>query len=52
MAWLLLRNDQLVLYLCLELKDASFETLGAKVAELGLTLDVRHRRRAGTNRRE
>jgi len=33
MAWLLLRNDQLVLYLCPELKDASFETLGAKVAQ-------------------
>ena len=39
MAWLLLRNDKLVLYLCPELKDASFETLGAKVEELGLTLD-------------
>ena len=39
MAWLTLRNDHLVLELCPELKNASFETLGAKVAELGLTLD-------------
>ena len=39
MAWLLLRNDHLVYELCPELKGASFETLGAKVAELGLTLD-------------
>jgi len=38
MAWQLLRNDQLVLDLCPELKDASFETLGAEMAELGLTL--------------
>ena len=38
MAWRLLRNDQLVLDLCPELKDASFETLGAEMAELGLTL--------------
>ena len=39
MAWLTLRNDHLLLDLCPELKNASFETLGAKVAELGLTLD-------------
>ena len=39
MACLTLRNDHLVLELCPELKNASFETLGAKVAELGLTLD-------------
>ena len=39
MAWQLLRNDHLMLDLCPELKNASFETLGAKVAELGLTLD-------------
>ena len=39
MAWLMLRNDHLLLDLCPELKNASFETLGAKVAELGLTLD-------------
>ena len=39
MAWLFLRNDHLVYELCPELKGASFETLGAKVAELGLTLD-------------
>ena len=38
-AWLMLRNDHLLLELCPELKNASFETLGAKVAELGLTLD-------------
>ena len=35
----MLRNDHLLLELCPELKNASFETLGAKVAELGLTLD-------------
>jgi len=39
MAWLTLRNDHLLLDLCPDLKNASFETLGAKVAELGLTLD-------------
>ena len=38
MAWQLVRNDRLVLDLCPELKDASFETLSAKMAELGLTL--------------
>ena len=38
MAWQLVRNDLLVLDLCPELKDASFETLGAEMAELGLTL--------------
>ena len=35
----MLRNDHLLLDLCPDLKNASFETLGAKVAELGLTLD-------------
>ena len=39
MAWLTLRNDHLLLELCPDLENASFETLGAKVAELGLTLD-------------
>ena len=39
MAWLTLRNDHLLLDLCPDLENASFETLGAKVAELGLTLD-------------
>ena len=58
MAWLLLRNDHLVYELCPELKGASFEPLGAKVAELGppststspLSWHESRRRRCGARR--
>ena len=58
MAWLLLRNEHIVYELCPELKGASFETLGAKVAELGppststspLSWHESRRRRCGARR--